>query len=145
MKFTSQLADWKIRGVNLGAELSIEEYSEFLPSILDKNDYQRKRVPSSGKTYELLRADLLQGCVIPPIILATTEKYEEELSGPIETIMRDPKDEEAWTQVQSVVKKAIDEREVIILDGLQRSLTIKSILNCTTVTFFATSCTRTTS
>ncbi|QFT99226.1 hypothetical protein FIU85_18060 [Roseovarius sp. THAF8] len=127
MKFYSTLSDGKISGVNIGAEMTIGEYLEFLPNILDNNPYQRKKVSSSGKTYDLLRADLIKGCVIPPIILGITEQHEAELRPMIERVSKNEDDEKAWDKIKEVVKKAVGDNDVIILDGLQRSLTMKGI------------------
>lgn len=127
MKFYSRLSDGKIRGVNIGAEMTIGEYLDFLPSILTNNPYQRKKVSSSGKTYDLLRADLIKGCVIPPIILGVTEQHEAELRPMIGRVSQDENDEEAWSTIETVVRKAVADNDVIILDGLQRSLTMKGI------------------
>lgn len=127
MDFYSRLYDGKISGVNIGAEMKIQEYLSFLPNILDSNPYQRRKVNSGGKTYDLLRADLIKGCVIPPIILGVTEKYESELRPMIERVGQDENDKKAWSEIETVIKKAVDENDIIILDGLQRSLTMKGI------------------
>lgn len=129
MKFYSRLADGKISGVNIGAELSIQEYLGFLPDILQKNPYQRRRVSSAGKIYDLLRADLIKGCVIPPIILAVTEKYEGQLRPLIHDVMQNDADDNSWVEIEKVIVQAIELKEIIILDGLQRSLTIIGIQN----------------
>lgn len=129
MRFYSRLSDGKISGVNIAAEMTIGEYLEFLPSILTNNPYQRKKVGSSGKTYDLLRADLIKGCVIPPIILGVTEQHEQELRPMIGRVSEDESDEDAWSEIERVVKKAVKDNDVIILDGLQRSLTIMGIQN----------------
>lgn len=127
MQFYSRLTDGKISGVNIAAEMTIGEYLEFLPDILNNNPYQRKKVGSSGKTYDLLRADLIKGCVIPPIILGVTEKHEEELRPMISIVSNNAHDERAWSSIENVVKKAVSDNDVLILDGLQRSLTMKGI------------------
>lgn len=127
MKFYSKLADGKIHGVNLGGEITIGEYLSFLPDILEKNDYQRKRVSSAGKTYELLKSDLIKGCVIPPIILATTEKYQDELQPLIHDVMSNGGNEQSWEKIKEIVRKTVEAKELVILDGLQRSLTLLSV------------------
>ena len=127
MKFYSRLSDGKISGVNIGAEMTIGEYLKFLPNILNNNTYQRKKVSSSGKTYDLLRADLIKGCVIPPIILGITEKHEQELRPLIERVSKNEGDNQAWSEIEGVVEKAVAADDIIILDGLQRSLTMKGI------------------
>jgi len=127
VEFTSKLTDSKIMGVNIGAEVTMDEYRELLPSILERNQYQRKGVKSAGKTYDLLKNDLIKGCVIPPIILAVTENYEAELRPLIEAVMVNYADYTSWGQINEIIQRAVGEKELLILDGLQRSLTIDSI------------------
>ncbi len=127
MDFTSRLIDTKIMGVNIGAELTIGEYLEFAPAILDKNEYQRRRVKSSGKTYDLLRKDLIQGCVMPPIILAVTNAYGGELDKLVNRSMNEGPDSDCWPRIEDFIRRAAKEGELLILDGLQRSLTIEGI------------------
>ena len=127
MDFTSRLIDTKIMGVNIGAELTVGEYLRFAPSILDKNEYQRRRVKSSGKTYDLLRKDLIQGCVMPPIILAVTNAYGGELDSLVHRAMTEGATSDCWLQIEDFVRKAASDGELLILDGLQRSLTIDGI------------------
>ena len=73
MHFSSHLIDKKIMGINVGVEMTIAEYLKLAPSVISKNEYQRKKVKSAGKTYDLLRKDLLNGCIMPPIILFMIE------------------------------------------------------------------------
>lgn len=73
LQFNSWLIDRKIRAVNVGVDIPLGEYSELAGALLRKNELQRRRIASAGKVYELLRRDLLQGCVMPPIILAVSE------------------------------------------------------------------------
>lgn len=127
MDFTSRLIDTKIMGVNIGAELTVGEYLRFAPAILDKNEYQRRRVKSSGKTYDLLRKDLIQGCVMPPIILAVTNAYGGKLDDLVHRAMAEGANPDCWLQIEDFVRKAASDGELLILDGLQRSLTIDGI------------------
>lgn len=127
MDFTSRLIDTKIMGVNIGAELTIGEYLRFAPAILNKNEYQRRRVKSSGKTYDLLRKDLIQGCVMPPIILAVTNAYGGELDDLVHRAMTEGTTSDCWPKIEDFVRKAASDGELLILDGLQRSLTIDGI------------------
>ena len=129
MQANSWLIDRKIMGINVGAELSIGEYIEFSEAILEKNEYQRKKVKSQGRTYDLLRRDMVEGCVIPPIILAVTEAYGEDLAEIIEDSVKNDRLENNKGKVEAYIKKAISDRELLILDGLQRTLTIQSICN----------------
>ena len=127
MRFSSHLIDKKIMGINVGVEMTVEEYLQLAPSVIAKNEYQRKKVKSAGKTYDLLRKDLLNGCIMPPIILAVTDAYGTVLDQLVNDIIakNDPKTD--WGQIDDFVSKAISEKEILILDGLQRSLTLLGI------------------
>lgn len=127
MRFSSHLIDKKIMGINVGVEMTVEEYLRLAPSVIAKNEYQRKKVKSAGKTYDLLRKDLLNGCIMPPIILAVTDAYGSDLDQLVNDIIakNDPKTD--WSEIDDFVSKAISEKEILILDGLQRSLTLLGI------------------
>lgn len=127
MKFTSRLVDRKIMGVNLGVELTIGEYLSFAGEILNKNEFQRRRVKTSGKTYDLLGRDLVDGCIIPPIILAVTDAYADELQPLVATAISNGTGDQSWAAIEGIVERAVADRELLILDGLQRSLTMESI------------------
>ncbi len=114
-------------GVNIGAELPIGEYLQFAPGILDKNEYQRRRVKSAGKTYDLLRKDLIEGCVMPPIILAVTNAYGGELDTLVRRAIADGPTFLDWGQIEEFIRRAARDGELLILDGLQRSLTIDGV------------------
>ena len=43
MRFSSHLIDKKIMGINVGVEMTVEEYLQLAPSVIAKNEYQRKR------------------------------------------------------------------------------------------------------
>ncbi|MDP4005777.1 hypothetical protein [Methylobacterium sp. NEAU K] len=113
-------------GVNVGAELSIGEYLRIAPAILSKNEYQRKRVKSSG-TYELLRKDLIEGCVMPPIILAVTSAYGSELENLVRRAIIEQDSFTDWASIFAFIERAAQDGELLILDGLQRTLTIEGI------------------
>lgn len=100
--------DSRIGCKNYLLEMTIREYYEIAQNILKNNEYQRRRVKSSSTVYSLLKDDLKQGCVMPPIVLALSENIEDgEL-------------------VTSVIRQ--DKDRVIILDGLQRSYTIRDLI-----------------
>ena len=101
------IEDKKIHSKNQLIEMTLGEYYELSKSILRNNEYQRKRVPSSTSIYCLLKQDLEQGCLIPPIVMAYTDDIESE-------------------DIIDVISKNTD--KLIILDGLQRSLTIQEIV-----------------
>ncbi|MBB3399698.1 hypothetical protein [Rhizobium sp. BK060] len=129
MEFVSKLIDKKIMGLNIAAVLTIDEYFGFAPLILDKNAFQRKKVKSGGKTYDLLRDDLIQGCVIPPIILAVSSAYGGELDELVKQAIADGDAFGEWAAIYAYIVRAAKDGELLILDGLQRTLTINGILN----------------
>jgi hypothetical protein len=133
MKFTSRLVDRKIMGVNLGVELTIGEYLSFAGDILNKNEFQRRRVKTSGKTYDLLGRDLVDGCIIPPIILAVTDAYAIELQPLVASAISSGEDR-SWAAIEGIVERAVGDRELLILDGLQRSLTMEGISSSRSLT-----------
>ena len=114
MKLINNLYDNRIQAYNLLFEISIEEYLSMSLSIIESNELQRKRVKSSSTIYSLLKKDLLVGCIIPPIVLALSSDNNPEFS--------DNSEEDEY------VKHIKDnQKKLIILDGLQRTLTIRDL------------------
>ena len=109
----SDLQDKRIDSRNLLVELSIEDYLSFAEEIVHKNEFQRRRVRSSGTIYSLLKEDLKRGCIIPPVVLALTSDITNksfELEG--------------FGSFLSEQKS-----HLVILDGLQRTYTIMDLVN----------------
>jgi len=79
MDIYTGLIDKKIMGINVSAEMSFKEYLDFAPEVIQSNDLQRTQVRSDGKPYDLLRRDLIVGCVIPPIILAVSNDGSDDI------------------------------------------------------------------
>lgn len=101
--------DNRINADNYSLDMTIGEYYELVRNCLDDNEYQRKRVRNSSSIYNLLKQDIIAGCVMPPIVLALCKPlYEGE-------------------DIMSALRQASDSLK--ILDGLQRSYTIKEIVN----------------
>ena len=104
----SKIYDNKIGAYNYSIETTIGDYYELVKDCLKSNEYQRRKVSSSGTVYNLLKQDLIEGCVMPPVVLA-------------------------------ICKECIDENDIMcsisntdnlkILDGLQRTYTIRDIVN----------------
>lgn len=115
MVVRSILEDKRIQAYNVLIELTVGEYLEFAKDIIDENDFQRKRVIKS-KIKEILTADLLRGCVIPSIVLAITNKD----TGKIDTI-------ENYTIATEIITRAIADKKLVIIDGLQRTYVLKSL------------------
>lgn len=114
MKVKDRIFDNRIDSLNLMIETSLEEYYNLSKNILDNNEFQRRRVKSSSSVYSLLKTDLRQGCVIPPIVLALSLDAK-------------PKKEEN----DELLIEAINshKEKLIILDGLQRTYTIRDLVN----------------
>ena len=100
--------DKRIGAQNHAIQLTLGEYYNLIKDRLNDNEYQRKRVRNAGSIYDLLKQDLIKGCVTPPIVLA----YCEEI----------PKD----ANIIDLIKG--NPNGIKLLDGLQRSYTIRDIV-----------------
>lgn len=103
-----KILDKKVNAFSQMYECTIEEYYGLVKDVLGNNDYQRKRVKSASSIYALLKDDLKQGCMIPPIVMAYT----------------DPDNNVEIDFTSDNIKD-----KLLILDGLQRSFTILDIVN----------------
>jgi len=108
MQIKSILVDKKVSAKSVLIEISIRDYLSLAKKIYKKNNFQRKRVRSSKSVYSLLKADILQGCVIPPVVLAYTKP-----AGTLEA------------NLENAIQN--DSDSFVLLDGLQRSLTLMDI------------------
>ena len=70
MEAVSILYDGRISAHNVLFDMTVAEYLDAVNGVLAKNPYQRKRIYASKTVYSLLRHDIEQKCVIPPIVLA---------------------------------------------------------------------------
>ena len=107
MRVISVLSDTRIKALNVQIELSASEYIRIAKGILGNNEYQRKKIKNAGTIYSLLKADIVQGCLMPPIVLASrfepvpsTDKIDEGFIS-----------EQVFPNVSAL----------LILDGLQRT------------------------
>ena len=112
MKAISQIKDGRIDAWNFLLEISIDDYLNLVNDVIDKNDFQRKRVRSSKTVYALLKEDLKLGCIIPPLVIALSNTAKTDLN---------------MENISSYVIE--NKKDLLILDGLQRTLTIKDLLN----------------
>jgi hypothetical protein len=125
IEYHSWLIDKKINGINVSFDMSAGDYTLIAKDILANNQYQRRKVDSHGKIYDLLKIDLLDGCVMPPIILSTTTSFNTIVHDIIENAVRSPADlDGSKPELKRLISKAIEDKEIIILDGLQRTYTI---------------------
>lgn len=100
--------DKRINAQNYVIQLLLGEYYNLIKNRLNDNEYQRKRVRNAGSIYDLLKQDLIKGCVMPPIVLA----YCKNISNS--------------NNIVDILKG--DPDGIIILDGLQRSYTIRDVV-----------------
>lgn len=100
--------DNRINADNYSFVMSIGDYYDLIKDSLTDNEYQRKRVRNSGSFYSLLKRDLIKGCIMPPIVLALCEDVAPD------------------NNIIDIIKQK--KRNLKILDGLQRSYTIKEIV-----------------
>lgn len=101
------LDDKKVKSKNIQFIIDIKDYVELASKIVQNNVYQRNKVSRSNSVYSLLKEDILKGCIIPPIVLASTASLDRQVN-----------DEERLDEVLE------DSDNLKILDGLQRTLSI---------------------
>lgn len=111
----SILKDERIHAYNAMVEITIKEYLEFAHDIIDNNEFQRKKVIKS-KIKEILKEDLRRNCLVPPIVLAVTNEKISEI-----------KDINDIGTSTIVLNDAISSREILIIDGLQRTYVMLSL------------------
>lgn len=101
--------DKRIGAKDTMIDMTIGEYYGLVKDCLNENEYQRKRVRNSSSIYSLLKQDLIKGCIMPPIVLAYTDIIEED------------------DDIKAIL--SVSTGKLKILDGLQRSYTIREIVN----------------
>ena len=105
----SNIYDYRIRSTNLYVETTFGEYLQYAKDLIKNNDFQRKRVKTSQTVYSLLKEDLLNGCVIPPLVLAIMSD---------DNTLKNMESDELQDYIKTHREK------VLILDGLQRTHTL---------------------
>jgi hypothetical protein len=113
MRIISTLTDSRIASTNLMTEVSVGDYLGLVEGSLNNNEYQRRRVRSSNTVYSLMKRDFLDGCVLPPIVLALREGTN--------TIQ----------QSDQLILQELQARtsQLVILDGLQRTYSLLDLRN----------------
>lgn len=109
MKAESIRLDRRIDAYNVLFDYTVEEYLNAVREVVDKNDLQRKKVSGAKSVYALLKEDLLRGCVLPPIVLALSN-------------IAMPHDQLTAEAAERLV--TTNSRDLLILDGLQRTYTL---------------------
>lgn len=115
MELLSIIHDGLLNANNVLLEMTVGEYLDIGLRILKNNQYQRKRVSRSSSIYSLLGNDLKRCCTIPTIVLALTDERKREVL------------KKGMTSNQ--LKEVLDSEDLIILDGLQRTYTIREVRN----------------
>ncbi len=105
------IVDNRINARNFILEITLKEYFDLSKDILSNNEYQRRRVKSSSSVYSLLKEDLRKGCLMPPIVMAISEDIKKETNE---------------RNVCTIISE--NKSKLIILDGLQRSYTIRDLI-----------------
>ncbi|MBU3024091.1 hypothetical protein [Zobellia galactanivorans] len=108
MEILNIILDHKIKASNVLIELTFKEYLSIASDILDKNEFQRKKVVK-GVVRSMLKEDLKSGCTIPAIVLA-----QASIHLPAEfdyKTFSDKKEIEKWFR----------DRNLLLIDGLQRT------------------------
>jgi len=108
MKVYSNIKDHRIQAVNYLIEISMQEYLEIAPAILNENEFQRKKVINS-QISALLIEDIIIGCSVPPLVLAIKKE-----------LISDDFDYKVFKD-EDLIAKAFVEHKLLILDGKQRT------------------------
>ena len=114
MNVLSVIYDGMLEANNVLVEMTIREYLNIGSKILDKNPYQRKRVSRSSSIYSLLGIDLKKLCTIPTIVLALTDETQKDVLKP--------------GMSSEELNAVLNTQGLIILDGLQRTYTIRDTI-----------------
>lgn len=136
MKYGNYLLDKKVNGASVTLVMTISEYWSVSDKILEKNEFQRRKVRTGQNIYKLLQDDLVAGCIMPPIVLATSEEFRHQYSeefGRVNKIIQniEPSSSDS-TLIKNLARKAMKSNKLLILDGLQRTHTIRKALDETT-------------
>ena len=107
IKIASKIYDGRINATNILTEISVKDYLLVAENIVDKNEFQRKKVKRTSTVYSLLRKDLKLHCTIPPIVLAVSNQLLKDVT--YDNINED------------FVEDIFKADNLIILDGLQRT------------------------
>lgn len=115
MEILSIIQDGLLHANNALLQMTIGEYLDIGLRILKNNQYQRKRVSRSSSIYSMLESDLKHRCTIPTIVLALTD---ESKRGALQMGMKSDQ-----------LKAVLENEDLIILDGLQRTYTLRDVKN----------------
>ena len=114
----SILRDEKINAYNVSLDVTRQDYLAIADEIMTNNEFQRRNVKKPNTVYALLKDDLKEGCLIPPLVLALDDENEApfSLNGNME---------ENKKNILSYIRSNYD--KIRILDGLQRTNMLISV------------------
>lgn len=115
MELLSIIKDGLLNANNALLQMTIGEYLDIGLRILKNNQYQRKRVSRSSSVYSLLGNDLKRLCTIPTIVLALTDENKRDIL--------------QMGMSSEQLKAVFESEDLIILDGLQRTYTLRDVRN----------------
>jgi hypothetical protein len=101
--------DFKIEALNVFATVSIKDYLDIGNVIKSNNELQRKRVANNSTVYALLKDDMLNGCLIPAIVLALDETLPYSID----------EKKVVYSEIVEHIRKQAPHLK--LLDGLQRT------------------------
>lgn len=115
MELLSIIKDGLLNANNALIQMTVGEYLDIGLRILKNNQYQRKRVSRSISVYSLLGNDLKRLCTIPTIVLALTDENKRDIL--------------QMGMSSEQLKAVFESEDLIILDGLQRTYTLRDVRN----------------
>lgn len=115
MQIKSVLFDKRIEAFNIMIEMRIGDYLNFAYDIVDKNEFQRRKV-IKAKIREILKEDLQKGCLLPSIVLAAYGNHVTETSFSL-----------LPANALDIIQSSIAERKILIIDGLQRTFVMLAL------------------
>lgn len=114
IRIASKIYDGRINATNVLTEIPVSDYLCVAEKILDKNEFQRKKVKRTSTVYSLLRKDLKARCTIPPIVMAVSVQQQNVKYDDID---------------DKYVEDIFNPDNLIILDGLQRTYNLIEVKN----------------
>lgn len=116
MKIISKLTDKRINALSVFLEIDYKEYMELSKDIIENNELQRKKVRKSDTVYSLLKKDIQEGGLIPPIVLAIPVEHYK---------LNSNSDDITESDIENIMK--LNTSNLLILDGLQRTYTMLAL------------------
>lgn len=108
MEVLDYIPDYRIKATNVLVRIDIRNYIQLARTVIDDNEFQRRRVITS-RLKKTLKSDIQKGCTIPPIVLGVRDN---KVPGNFNFASFEDNDK---------VQEFFDNRDLIILDGLQRT------------------------